>query len=343
MSVYNAFGTTGVFEGHGVSAEVFKAFKDCAREAPLTVRARLVHSPSWGILGGESGAMRGADLARLATQWAWWSGAGIGLGDPFLSLDGFYVDHRPSPEDTLRARAAPYTGWAGHYYDSSLALPQLKAVLLAAARGDIRCVAINASMIDVLAEIDREVPLAGRRWVVQHFGALSQSQCDTAARLGLVLAPLTPRHIYKEGKPVETAGSSAAAGDHVPMQRLMKMGVKVTLASDNAPPSLFHSYWHAVARRNRHGELVHPVTERLSREQALRAASENGAFLSFEERERGTLEAGKLADLAVLSDDPLTCDEQRLPDMRALLTMVDGRIVHRDAALSPAPAGAPQS
>jgi predicted amidohydrolase YtcJ len=325
MEQYNAFGTTGVFEGHGVAAEVFKAFKACAREHPLNVRARLVHSPSWSSAGN-------ADLATLVAQWAYWTSAG-GLGDPFLSLDGFFVDHRPSADDVFRAQAAPYTGWAGHYYDSSLPLAQLKPVLLAAARQDVRCVAINSGMIDVLADIDREVPLAGRRWVVQHIGKLTPAQCETAARLGLVLAPLTARHIYKEGRPQESVAGSAGAEDHMPLARLMDMGVKVTLASDNAPPSLFHAYWHTVARRNRHGELVHPAAQKLTREQALRAATQNGAYLTFEEDERGTLEVGKLADLAVMSDDPLTCDEAMLPELRSLLTVVDGRIVHRDATV----------
>ena len=53
-----------------------------------------------------------------------------------------------------------------------------------------------------------------------------------------------------------------------------------------------------------------------------------GATLSFEENEKGSLEPGKLADLAVLSDDPLTCAEEALKDITAELTMVGGRIVH---------------
>lgn len=316
MAHYNALGTTGVYEGHGVSNDVFHAYRACHKSSSLTVRVRMPHSPSWGAIGD-------ADPAMVVRQWAYWAS---GLGDPFLSLNGLYVDHRSSPDDLVRTRAAPYTGWAGYHYDSSLPKPQLKRVLIAAAKSDIQCVAISSDIIELLEEVDREVPLAGRRWIVQHIGPFSRANCETAARLGLVVAPLSIRYIYKEGRPADAPD----VDDFVPLARLASMGVPVTFASDNSPPSLFHSIWHAVARQDRFGRPVAPEREKLSREQALRAATLNGAYLSFEENERGTLEPGKLADLAVLSDDPLTCSEDRLPDIRSVLTLVDGKIVHRD-------------
>jgi predicted amidohydrolase YtcJ len=325
MAVYNALGTTGIFEGHGVSAEVFRAYKACRRLGPLTIRVRLTHSPAWR-------AAPEADPAELAAQWAYWAGAG-GIGDDFLSVEGLYVDHRPSPDDAVRATAAPYTGWAGYHYDSALALDRLKPVLLAAARSDIRCVAISADVIELLDAVDREIPLAGRRWVVQHIGPLSRSRCEIAQRLGLVLTPLTIRYLYKEGLAAMPQEGSADARDFVPLARLFEMGIPMTLATDNAPPSLFHSIWHAVARRDRFGRAVPPEHERLTREQALRAATVNGAFLSFEEEDRGSLEPNKLADLAVLTDDPLSCAEERLPHIRSVLTIVGGRIVHCDSSL----------
>uniref|UniRef100_UPI0035AF12D2 amidohydrolase family protein n=1 Tax=Stella sp. TaxID=2912054 RepID=UPI0035AF12D2 len=52
-----------------------------------------------------------------------------------------------------------------------------------------------------------------------------------------------------------------------------------------------------------------------------------GAHLSFEEGEKGSIEPGKLADLAILSDDPLACDEDRLPAIVAERTIVGGRVV----------------
>lgn len=318
MSVYNALGTTGVYEGHGVSNDVFRAYRACRHAPGLTVRVRMAHSPSWGTVGD-------VDPGAVVGQWAYWAS---GLGDPMLSLNGLYVDHRFGPDDLVRARAAPYTGWAGYHYDSSLPKEKLKSVLIAAARNDIQCVATSSEIIELLDEVDREVPLAGRRWIVQHIGMFSPARCEIAARLGLVVAPLSIRYIYKEGRAADAPG----VDDFLPLARLASMGVPVTFASDNSPPSLFHSIWHAVARQDRFGRPVAPGHEKLSREQALRSATINGAYLSFEESERGTLEPGKLADLAVLSDDPLTCPLERLPDIQSVLTLVDGQIVHRDGA-----------
>ena len=65
--------------------------------------------------------------------------------------------------------------------------------------------------------------------------------------------------------------------------------------------------------------------------EALRCATINGAYLTFDEARTGSLEPGKLADLAVLSADPLTVPADELSGITALMTMVDGRIVHETA------------
>jgi predicted amidohydrolase YtcJ len=180
--------------------------------------------------------------------------------------------------------------------------------------------------MDTLIEVDRVIPLTGRRWVVQHFGPMSEAHCEAAARLGLVLTPLTSRYIYKEGY----RDKKIPEADFVPFNRLARLGVPVTLSTDNAPPSLFEAIWHTVARRDRFGRDVPPETEKLSRVDALRCATVNGAYATFEEKERGTLEPGKLADFAVLTHDPLSCPEDDLRDIRALMTVVDGRVVYQD-------------
>ena len=64
-------------------------------------------------------------------------------------------------------------------------------------------------------------------------------------------------------------------------------------------------------------------------EQALRTATINGAYLTFDEDKKGSLEPGKLADLAVLSADPLTVAESAIRDITADMTMVGGKIVHQ--------------
>jgi predicted amidohydrolase YtcJ len=67
----------------------------------------------------------------------------------------------------------------------------------------------------------------------------------------------------------------------------------------------------------------------ITRAQALRCATINGAYLSFDEDKKGSLESGKLADLAVLSGNPLTVEEKSIADITSLMTMVSGRIVYQ--------------
>ena len=100
------------------------------------------------------------------------------------------------------------------------------------------------------------------------------------------------------------------------------------MVGDNVPVSLFWPIWESVARLARvTNERVAP-DQAITRAEALRCATINGAYLSFDEDKKGSLEPGKLADLAVLSSDPLTVEEKSLPNITALMTMVGGRIVH---------------
>ena len=74
----------------------------------------------------------------------------------------------------------------------------------------------------------------------------------------------------------------------------------------------------------------------LTREEALRCATMGGAYLALEEESKGSIEPGKLADLAVLSADPLTCAEESIKDIVADMTIVGGRVVFDRAAVGTA-------
>jgi hypothetical protein len=117
----------------------------------------------------------------------------------------------------------------------------------------------------------------------------------------------------------------------------MERGLHVSLATDNVPVSLFYPIWQSVARRSRYTKEAIAPGESLTREQALRAATINGAWLTFEENRKGSLEPGKLADLAVLDADPMTVPEDELRTIAADITVVGGRVVYeRGSGESPA-------
>jgi len=317
---YHAFGTTSVFEGHGVAAELLRVYKQAYREGTLTMRASLAFSPNWKATGD-------APLGPFVEAWAGWLGE-PGLGDDWLKMSGLYVHVGREATDDLRAGAAPYTGWAGFNYSHGLPRAQAKELLRHCARNDIRAVMIGSRNLDLYEEVDREIPLAGRRWVISHISTISPREIETIARMGLVLTTHTNNYLYKGLRELAQRLPPERHQDINPLRSLLAAGVKVSLATDNVPVSPFLPISQTVARRSYpSGEQVAP-NEALSRADALRCATANGAYLTFDEDKKGSLEPGKLADLAVLSADPLTVEETGLADIRALMTMVGGRIVH---------------
>jgi predicted amidohydrolase YtcJ len=326
MEAYHSFGTTGIFEEHGIAAEVLNAYKTVWERGELTMRSNLVFSPSWSTVGDTS-------RHELLQSWAAWL-AGRGLGDSFLRMGGLYTLEQtdggvsPAAENAARATAAPYTGWAGFNYDSALPREELKEVMIAAAHADIRVISLTVGMLDVFDEVNRTVSIEGRRWVLGHIGILTEDDAKRARDLGLVTSTHTNRNIYRTGSLLRERIGKEREDDISPLRRMKEIGLPFALATDNVPASMFHPIWHAVARIDRATDEVIAPSQKLSREDALRAATIEGAYLTFEEGEKGSIETGKLADFAVLSADPLTVPENDIKDIVADVTVVGGRVVY---------------
>ncbi|MET0724402.1 MAG: amidohydrolase [Tardiphaga sp.] len=317
---YHAFGTTSVFEGHGAATELLRTYKRADRDGTLTMRTALAFSPNWQAAGG-------APLGPFVEAWAGWLGE-PGFGNDWLKMSGLYVHAGREAADDVRARAAPYTGWAGFNSNHGLPRDQAKELLLHCATNDIRAVMIGSSNLDLYDEVDREIPLKGRRWVISHISTVSPRDIERIVRMGLVLTTHTNNYLYKGLHAQAQRLPPERHGEIVPLRSLLAAGVKVSLATDNVPVSPFLPIWQAVARRSYQTKEQVAPGEALSRADALRCATANGAYLTFDEDKKGSLEVGKLADVAVLSADPLATEESSIAEIRSLMTMVGGRIVH---------------
>jgi predicted amidohydrolase YtcJ len=320
---YHAFGTTSIFEEHGAANELLRGYKDAYRDGTLTMRTVLSFSPSWH-------AVAGAPLGPFIEAWAGWLGE-PGLGDDWLRVGGLAFGIGQALSDQLRANAAPYTGWAGFNYDAGLPRERAKEAMLHCARNDVRVVAlanVSPGLLDLYNEVDREIPLKGRRWVLGHINSLSPRDIEKIVRMGLVVTAHTNRYIFKEGHLLQEKLPADRHREISPLRDLLNAGVNVGLVTDNVPTSMFWPIWEAVARLNRAtNERVAPE-QSLTRAEALQCATINNAYLTFDETKKGSLEVGKFADLAVLSADPLTVEEVAIRDISALMTMVGGNIVH---------------
>jgi predicted amidohydrolase YtcJ len=317
MRIYNSFGTTGVFEGHGVNADVIAAYQR-VREANPSVRATLLLSPAWR--GTSAG-----DAAAMVSDWGRWL-AGRGLGDEWLRVQGLFTEIDTSPEHALRKAAFPATGWAGFNY-AGLPAEAVKLLLLECARNGIRVEVIGTALLETIADVARAAPMTGQRWVMAHIDALDQRQIDLVRELGLCVTTHTNAYIYKRGAALRDRVGAARENDVVPLRRLLDAAVPVALATDNVPVSLWHPIWQTVARIDRTSKAPVAPAQALTREEALRCATMGGAYLTFEEDLKGSLEPGKLADVVVLSQDPLTCELEDMPDIVAEMTIVGGEVV----------------
>lgn len=320
MGIYNACGTTAVYEGHGVSADVISAYAAVRDRNRQSVRATLVISPSW----------RDADSAEtvrhMLRDWAGWA-ARKGIGDDLIRLEGIYAEINATAESRLRARAAPQTGWAGFNYDSGLRPALMKELLREAATNGMRVSTIFPEVVDVFAEVHKSTPISDLRWAWGHISTLSQQRIDQASDMGLALVTHTNRHICKMGSQHLARLGTERENEIVPLRRLLDRGVPVALGSDNLPPSLFGPISDAVFRRDfTTGDVVAP-DQALDRREALSLASRGGAWLLGRERELGRIEKGFLADLILVRGNVLTMSEANLRQARAEHVVFDGSIV----------------
>ena len=154
---------------------------------------------------------------------------------------------------------------------------------------------------------------------------------DRMSRLGLVVETIPLTELWLRGG--EYLESDEQANTVVAHRDYLQHDVNFGFGTDNKPYNPFVTLWSAIARKERKTEKVLGQSQRLTRHEALRAFTLGGAYFSFDENRRGSLEPGKLADLAVLSEDLLSAPEDKIPNINSLLTMVGGEVVHRTDGL----------
>ena len=170
MHEYNSVGTTSIYEGHGISAEVVAAYQQVRNAGTMALRAHLVFSPSWGKTSE-------TDIALMLNSWAQWL-ARRGMGDHWLRMADIYTEINVAPESRLRKMTPAQTGWAGYSPDCGLSRQGVVELLKEAARNDIRVSGIWPYLIDLFHDVDKTIPLAGRRWVLSHQRTLDAEQVE---------------------------------------------------------------------------------------------------------------------------------------------------------------------
>ncbi len=168
------------------------------------------------------------------------------------------------------------------------------------------------------------------RWRVEHAQHLHPSDIPRFNALG-VIASMEGVHCTSDAPYVlaRLGPKRAEEGAYV-WQKLMKSGAVVTNGTDAPVEDVdpIASYYATVSRKLKDGSVFFP-DQRMSRMEALRSYTINGAFAAFEDGSKGSLKAGKYADMVVLSKDILTIPEDEIPSAHVLYTIVGGKVRYK--------------
>ena len=327
---FHACGVVGTRD-MGVTPEEMDAYIEADRRGELTVRTDL-------ILGLPARYMKIDDINESLQRYF---GPKQGMGSPWLRVGGLKL-------------VVQNDGWWAYSPE------KLRAMLLTGNRmGFTLAVHVGTGSADdatdlvlsTFEEADRERSLRGRRFTWEHgFGLIKPEFYHRAKALDLIIAanPLLAYfaaarsfRMHQVMDQVRIAKSKIADAWErttkdwgLAVKSWLREGMMVTGGTDC--PAIHYDtdrpllgLYHLVTRETLVGKVL--PDEGISREDALRLFTINGAYATFEESRKGSLEVGKWADLVVLGEDYLSVPDERLPSIKISLTMAGGRIVYERA------------
>jgi predicted amidohydrolase YtcJ len=189
-------------------------------------------------------------------------------------------------------------------------------------------------LVDAYDLVNRQTPIKDLRFCITHANFPSQRNLEICQRLG-VCADVQPAWLWKDGTTLQKVLGDARLRWFQPYKTWMQYTtigggsdhmIKLDSLQATNPWNPWLGMWITLARTTERGTVLTP-SERLTREQAIRLYTINNAFLNHQEKEKGTLEVGKLADLIVLDRDFLTCHLSLIPQIQVTHTIVGGKVV----------------
>ncbi|MBV9461524.1 MAG: amidohydrolase [Bradyrhizobium sp.] len=187
-------------------------------------------------------------------------------------------------------------------------------------------------LLDVVANVNKDYPVRNLRWSVLHLYNASEENLKRMQALGLIWG--VQDGLYFGGERLQKDVGADAAKEMPRIATALKMGIVVTGGTDAHRVSSYNPFvslqWYldgtTVGGVKTRGDAEAPT-----RRQALEMYTRNTAYAANDDDKRGTLEAGKLADLAVLSADYLSVPVREIGNIKSLLTMVGGNVVYAAA------------
>jgi predicted amidohydrolase YtcJ len=313
----NRLGLTGVSDpgGNNLFAADYQALFDVWRSGELTVR--VVYS-----LNGQTA---GAELDEFKNLTAMLP---MGFGDEWLRFNGLgeritlAMNNNPSPTAADKTQYYEILRWAAE-----------RGLTLTMHWGPESTV---DHLLTLFEQVNRETPIAPLRWSIAHLNDASARSLQRMQALGVGWT--VQDAMYFAGEQLVRQQGAAAALRIPPVVTGTHIGVRIGAGTDAHRVASYNPFtalqWFLDGKTVA-GTPIRGPEETPDRATALRFYTHGSAWFSFDDDARGSLEVGKLADLAVLSKDYLTVPVEEVGGIESLLTMVGGRVVYAAGEFAP--------
>lgn len=263
------------------------------------------------------------------------TGLHTGFGDDRFRLGPVKLMVDGSSSGPTAATLEPYTSNPRDSGILSMTQEQVDDVIIRAHRAgwQVTSHAVGDRAVTMIVEAVekavRQYPRADHRHRIEHCAMVNENLLERIRQLGIVPIP-NPIFLYEFGDGYLVNYGRDRAGRMFTNKSYIDRDI-IAAGSSDCPITFSNPILNmhlAVNRETQTGQVINPE-ERVSVMQALRMFTYNGAYASFEEDRKGTVEAGKLADLAVLSGDLLKTPPDRIRELKVDMTVIDGRIVYQ--------------
>jgi len=188
------------------------------------------------------------------------------------------------------------------------------------------------AVLDAYEAALKDTPRTDHRHRIEHGSIMSRDLRERAKRLSVVVST-QPELVTRNGDGFQTSLGSRRMAYTYPIKSLLDEGIVVSGSSD-CPltyPDPLKGIWSATTRASENTGKAITAGERVTVDQAIHMYTVNAAYVGFDEKRKGTIEEGKLADFTVLSGDPYVVGAERIRDIKVEMTIVGGVRVYERA------------
>lgn len=342
QAAYNRVGITSTGD-RGQGPEGFRLYQDLKQRGEMTVRTAVTYMVSGG--GKPEDLEKRIEAIPFVTGWGdeW-----LRVGPLKTVVDGGILIGTAYLREPYGMNTQVY-GYVDPDYRGVLNVPRENLVAMARTANRLGWQMTSHTtgggaidlLLDAYEEANKEKSILGRRFTVTHGNFPNGDAIAKAARLGVVF-DCQPQWHHFDGAALGPVFGAERTKWFLPLRAMIDAGVVVAGGSDHMikydPRRSINAYhpfyamWMTITRKTSDGGVLGPE-QRITREEALRLWTVNGAYLTFEEKVKGSIETGKLADFAVIDRDYLTVPEDQIRNIEPVRTVVDGKVVHDTGVL----------